>query len=45
MCYIRSNQIKYKVNSERPAELMQIDLIKPLVIDSVIQNRKNTALK
>lgn len=33
-----NNTIRYKVISREPAEFMQIDLIKPLVIDSVIQN-------
>ncbi len=33
-----NNTIRYKVISKEPAEFMQIDLIKPLVIDSVIQN-------
>ncbi|WP_343657824.1 M1 family aminopeptidase [Chryseobacterium sp.] len=40
-----NNQIKYKVISEEPTELMQIDLIKPLVIDSVIQNGRKLSFQ
>lgn len=34
------NTIKYKVVSQNHSKLMQIDLVKPLMIDSILQNNK-----
>jgi len=40
-----NNKIRYKVISEQPSELMQIDLVKPLIIDSVTQNGKKLSFQ
>lgn len=37
---VGKNTIKYKVALKNHSELMQIDLVKPLVIDSVLQHNK-----
>lgn len=40
-----NNKIRYKVISEQPSELMQIDFVKPLIIDSVTQNGKKLSFQ